>query len=215
MKTKIVSIMAACFCAICFCAKAAEATLITVEIEAVVDSVRDEGNYLEGKIKPADIITGTYTYDSDILDSAPESWLGKYEYSQAPYGMILEVKNFRFETNPRYVDLIIYVSNDGVSPDGDIYSIVSRNNLPLSNGVNIGWMFWQLDDRLGDALSNTNLPLTAPVLADWKYGNLLCIEGIPRQTDFIIYAHVTSAVVPEPGTILLFGLGMLLMRKRI
>jgi len=139
--------------------------------------------------------------------------LGKYEYLQTPYGITLEVGGFRFETNPSDVDFTIYVSNDRVSPTGDIYNIVSNNNLTLSNGVDVGWMFWQLDDRSGQAISNTNLSLTAPFLEDWKDGNLLRIEGVPQQTDFFINSHVTSAV-PEPSTIILLGIGALFLKKR-
>jgi hypothetical protein len=210
MKRGIITIM---ICAVSFCAQPAQATLITIQIEAVVDSVWDGGNYLEGKIKVGDTITGSYTYDSDMPDSAPETWLGKYEYSQAPSGMYLDVGGFKFETDPGNVDFNIYISNDRLSPSGDIYSIVSNSNLPLSNGIKIGWMFWQLNDYSGQAISNTNLTLTAPILADWKSGNLLYIEGVPRQTDFIIHAHVISAI-PEPATILLFSFVLLLMRKR-
>ena len=191
----------------------AKGYLVTITIEAVVDTVDDSGNYLEGQISPGSLITGYYTYESTTPDSAPENWLGKYEHLQTPYGITLEVGGFRFETNPNAVDFTIYISNDRISPMGDIYNIVSNNNSTLSNGVDVGWMYWQLDDRSGQAISNTNLPLTAPILEDWLDGNVLLIEGIPRQTDFIINAHVTSAI-PEPATILLFGLGALLLKKR-
>jgi len=187
----------------------AEAALITIEIEAVVDSVWDDGNYLEGNIQVSDIITGWYTYDSDVVDSAPEVWLGKYEYSQAPYGIILEGGGFRFETDPEDVDFIIDVSNDRVSPSGDIYSVVSNTNLPLSNGTPVENIWWQLNDNTGSALSSDALPATFPFLDDWQ-ANVLSLES---GRAFIIHAHVTS-VIPEPCTILLFGLGTMLLRKR-
>ncbi len=200
-------------CVFCLSVKDTSAYPVTIYIEAEVDTVDDTGNYLEGKISPGDIITGYYTYESTTADSAPENWLGKYENLQIPSGITFEVGGFRFETNPSDVDFTVYVSNDRVSPTGDIYNIVSNNNLTLSNGVDVGWMFWQLDDRSGQAISNTNLSLTAPVLEDWKDGNLLRIEGVPQQTDFFINAHVTSAI-PEPATIMLLGLGAFFIKKR-
>ena len=188
---------------------AAEATLITIEIEGVVDSVWDEGNYLEGKIKRGDIINGTYIYNSDTPDSAEEPWLGKYEYFQDPYGIILEVRGFRFETDPTNVTFNIYVSNDRISPSGDIYNIVSNNNLPLSSGTPVTSIWWQLNDNTGSALLSDALPTTAPVLDNWQ-ANVLDISG---YRTFGIQGHVISAI-PEPATILLFGLGTFLLRKR-
>jgi hypothetical protein len=181
---------------------------VTIYIEAVVDTVEDHGNYLEDQISPGNLITGYYIYELTTPDSSPEDWLGKYEYSQAPYGITLDVGGFRFETNPDDVDFTVYISNDRISPTGDIYNIVSNNNSTLHNGTDVGWMYWQLDDRSGQALSNTSLPLTAPVLGDWQDGNVLRIEGVPRQADFVITAHVTSAV-PEPSSLLLLGTGFL------
>jgi hypothetical protein len=195
--------------ALVFCALAANGALITIEIEAVVDNVWDGGYYLEGKIGPGDTIRGTYSYNSDMPDSATEPWLGEYEYSQHPYGMILGVGDFRFETAPEDVDFIIYVSNDRLSPKGDIYNIVSKSNLPLSNGTPVESIWWQLNDNTGSALSSDALPTTFPFLNDWE-GNVLGIDAYRR---YGISAHVTSAI-PEPCTIILLGLGGLVLRKR-
>lgn len=60
-------------CAAVFYAQQAQATLITIQIEGVVDSVSDDYGYLEGKIKPGDIITGFYTYESTTLVPFPVS----------------------------------------------------------------------------------------------------------------------------------------------
>jgi len=210
MKTEIVSIMAVCFCALS--APPAKAAIVTIEIEAEIDSVSDPYNFFDGNIKVGDIIKGTYTYDSTTQDSATETWLGKYEYSQYPYGMILEVGGFRFEIDSEDMDFTIYVSNDRISPRGDIYSIVSNNNIPLSNGTPVESIWWQLNNPSGTALSSDALTTIAPVLEDWQE-NRLAIYGPSRGVSFGIGAHVTSAI-PEPGTLLLFGLGCLLLRKR-
>jgi len=212
-ESKVMFLVIAILCGLVFSSTPTEATVITIEIEAEIDFLADPSNIFEDSLKVGDMITGSYTYDSDTPDSAPEDWLGKYEYSQAPYGMILEVGDFRFETDPEDVDFIIYVSNDRLSPKGDIWSIVSKNNLLLDYGLSIGWMYWQLNDRSGEVVSSTNLPLTGPILADWQDGNSLRAEGVLRQTDFIIDAHVNSAI-PEPATIILLVMGGLFLRKR-
>jgi hypothetical protein len=57
---------------------------VTIYIEAVVDSVQDSGNYLEGKISPGNLITGYYTYESTTPDSEPLPTHGRYEHSTPP-----------------------------------------------------------------------------------------------------------------------------------
>ena len=217
MKRIILSIIVAGIWGLCFCASPAQAEPITIAIEAVVDRVDDPSSYLGGKIKTGDIIAGTYTYDSSTLDSNPSPSVGDYQHFDPPAGIFLSVGGFDFQTDPANVYFLIEVANDHPWFDPDInkdnYLLISYNNLPLSNDTLVDDISWQLDDRSGQALSNTSLPLTAPVLGDWQDGNSLRVEGVPRQTDFFIDAHVISAI-PEPGTLILLSLGGLLLRFR-
>src|SRR3990167_8859114 len=203
MKTKIVSIMAACFCAISFCAKPAEATLITIGIEAVEDSVLDEGNYLEGKIKVGDVITGFYTYDSSVTRLPGE----RYKFDSPPCGVFLTVGGFDFQTDQSSVDFEMGIGND--LSWGDTYFFISFNNLPLSNGVAVDSIRWQLDDPSGTALDSTALPEGPPILDDWQE-NILTF-GADRL--YGISAHITYAI-PEPASIIMLSVGGLFLRKR-
>jgi hypothetical protein len=199
-------------CGLVFWPLPARATLITIQIEAVVDTVNDSGNYLEGQISPGDIITGYYTYESTTPDTNPIPQVADYLHYATPCGISLTVGDFGFKTDPANVDFLVEIINNYTSGGlHDSYIVMSYNNLPLSNGTSVDTIAWYLRDSSATALSSTELPTTAPVLENWQSGNLLRLYG--ERARYIIDAHVTSAV-PEPGTILLLALGSLLLRKR-
>lgn len=211
MKTaKIIPIVLA-VCGLFFWPLPVHANLITIQIEAVVDSVQDYGNYLEGQISPGDIITGFYTYESTTPDSSPlDPVVGHYYHYSPPAGVLLAVSGFEFRTDPASVVFEMLIIND--NPSGhDIYAFGSFNNLPLSNGASVDRISWQLNDPSGSVFSSDALPTTAPVLEDWQSIYGLILDG--QRGGYIINAHVTSAI-PEPSTILLLGLGGLVLRKR-
>ncbi len=187
-----------------------KASLITIEIEAIVDSVDDDYGYLEGKINPGDTITGFYIYESTTPDSSPDDpVVGHYYHYAPPAGISLTVGGFEFKTDPTNIDFLVGIVND--NPSGhDIYWIHSYNNLDLSNGTLVDSIYWQLNDLTGSVFSSDALPTTAPILDDWQR-NHLRLGG--ERGRYIVDATVTSAI-PEPMSILLLGLGGLLLRKR-
>lgn len=196
-------------CALFFWTLPAEAALITIEIEGVVDIVGDPENLLEGKIKTGDAIVGTYTYDLLTPDSEPYAWAGMYEHRNPPAGISLTVGDFTFATNPDNVDFVVAILNDYPPLLKDQFWMRSYNNISLHSGTMVDIISWQLDDPSGTALSSTSLLTGPPVLSDWQ-SNILVISG---HRTFGIWGHITSAV-PEPTTIFLFGIGFQLLRKR-
>jgi len=196
--------------AVAFCSLPVNGALITVEIEAVVDSVRDEGNHLEGKIKPGDIILGFYVYESTTPDSSPlDPVQGNYWNYAPPAGIALTVGGFNFMGDPFNIAFAVAIRNNIPPGGGDIYSIGSSNNLPLSNGTPVMSIYWQLNGATASVFSTDALPTTVPSLGEWQT-NHLRLETLRM---FSIDAHVTSAI-PEPCTILLFGLcGLMLVRR--
>ena len=208
---KIIAIILAMW-GLVLCPSLAKATLITIEIEGVVDSVWDTGNYLEGKIEAGDTITGYYTYDLSTPDSNPLPEVADYRHRNPPCGISLSVGGFEFKTDPASANFVVKITNGATSGGlDDGYALISYNNLPLSNGTLVDSISWSLRDSSATALSSTELLTTAPILEDWQSGNLLRLYG--QRAGYIVDAHLTS-VIPEPGTILLFGLGTLLLRKR-
>ncbi|MHC4333591.1 MAG: PEP-CTERM sorting domain-containing protein [Planctomycetota bacterium] len=210
MKRGTMLLITAGVCSLAFQSQRADATLITIAIEAEVDYVEDLGNYLEGRINPGDIITGTYTYESTTPDTNPLSQVADYSHYTPPHGISLSLSGFTFVTDPDNINFTIEIINDYTSGGlHDSYGVLSDINLALSNGTPVGHISWWLRDNSATAISTTNLPTTAPILGQWQ-DNILRIES---DRAYIIDAHVTSAV-PEPATILLLGLGGLVLVRR-
>ncbi len=190
----------------------ANGALITIGIEAVVDGVHDPDNYLEGLVNIGDLITGTYTYDTDTADSSPLANVGRYEHYAYPCGISLSVGGLDFGTDPAVPYVLVEVGNDIYVDD---YLMRSHNNLPLSNGTSVNNISWSLQDTSATAITNIELPRTAPVLSDWQV-NYLNIEGPGRRDNILFQGHVTSAVViPEPATILLLGFGAIALIRKV
>ncbi len=168
---------------------------ITIELTAEVTGVYDVYNLFYGRVNVGDILTGTYTYNLLTQDSDSDSTVGTYKHSSSPYGILLTVGGFVFQTDPDRVDFLINVRNS--YPDS--YSLISYNNLPLNDVVAVQQISWQLRDLNGNALDSDALPSTAPALGDWQATvNNILISGVSipiPMMSYYIQAHVTSASV--------------------
>jgi hypothetical protein len=131
------------------------------------------------------------------------------------------VGGFTFKSNPNNLNFSVRVEND-YPGQGDSYFIKSTDNLSLSNNVEVGDIFWRLDAYSSvSPLYNTELPTNAPVLSNWNENNYMLISGgidgsYPCwNKSFYIQAEVFSAIlIPEPISIILFGFGLLALRKQ-
>ena len=187
------------------------AELITIHLTAEVIYVDDLAGLLEGKVNVGDIITGSYSYDSDTPDSSPSSSLGTYWHYTPPYGINLSIGGFVFQTDPDNVNFLLQVDDGYIGGDG--YLIRSYNNLPLTNWVEVDHISWQLNDYSGTALSSDALPITPPVLTDWPDTGYHLTIDLDNGGSSYIRAEVTSAV-PESATVLLLAFGSLLLTRR-
>lgn len=187
------------------------AEMITIKIESKVLDVHYPG--IAGLINVGDIVTGSYTYDSTIDDIYPDDpGVGVYKYNSPPNGIELTVNGYVFKTDADNVNFeIAILDNLGLK---DYYIIHSYNNLPVSMGsydYNITEISWQLEDDSRTAFSSDVLPTTAPVLENFYVGKINIEFG---SGNMLFRSEVTKVeLIPEPCTILLLGLGAVLVRK--
>ena len=158
-------IMAVFFMCLALSSGNLRAEIIEIRITGKITGIDDRRGLLEGQLSAGDIITGRYTYDSSTPDSSALATVGIYQHSIVPYGVTLSAGGFIFQTDPDNVDFLLEVLNNHTGQDG--YLLRSYNNLPLSNGVEVFHISWQLDDYSSTALSSDALPITPPVLEDW------------------------------------------------
>jgi len=171
--------------------------LITIKIVAKVVYIDDRHNLLGGAVNDGDIIEGKYTYDPTTPDTNSAPTVGDYYHTSSSCGIEVKAGGFVFKTDPSDVNFLVEIANDHGSPSpSDNYLLISYNNLPLSDEILVDYILWQLDDDTCTALSSTDLPTTAPVLADWESIFGLTLSGSdpsdPYKT-YLIRAHVTKA----------------------
>jgi hypothetical protein len=193
------------------CAVNLRAEVVTIHLTAEVTYLNDPSGLLDGKINVSDTITGSYIYDSSTPDTDVLNLdtIGHYQHSSSPFGVSLSVGGFTFQTDQDNVDFLFTIINNHY--DKDTYYLASHNNLPLSNGVEIEYIGWQLDDYSSTALSSAALPTNPPVLEDWEYNRLVITFGYKGTS--ILDARVTN-VIPEPATTLFLALGSFVLTRR-
>jgi hypothetical protein len=209
MKTKIITLAIVTCCWACL--NQAQAVPIIIEITGEV--TEGYGSIWGGDIHEGSILTGIYTYESTTPNTSTHSEMGLYVLD-SPYGMDFFVGGFEFKTAPSHSGQFqITIFDNG--PNLDSYEVRSYQNAPLSNGATVGTFFWYLHGS-NSTISSTDLPIVAPVLNQWQYGNILYIWGTDVQgRGYLIEGTATQAVlVPEPLTGVLLMAGVFLLRRR-
>jgi hypothetical protein len=167
---------------------------VKIAFTAKVSDLQDVSNVLEDNVKVGDTLTGTYTYNPSTKDTNADETVGDYHHVKKPYGIIVNAGNLVFKTDPKNVNFLVELVNRDLD---DHYLLRSYTNLPLSNGIPVEHISWQLDNETGESLSSASLKKapTPPKLQDWIDPFGLTIIGGDEsdfENSFFIRAHVDS-----------------------
>lgn len=168
---------------------------ITYEIQAQVDYIYDPGNKLVQRIKPGDNLTGTYTFDSAISDTASSPLYGFYNQKHnTENGFSLKITALSSNTiKTRNID---FHSINTWNDQSDFFYIESKMYAPLGNGLTITFIGLEIFDVTGQALSSDKLSHNPPIISHARDKNLL-ISGRAdgSSEDFELRASISSIVL--------------------
>lgn len=204
--------------AVCSLTTFVHAETIRIDFHGTVDAIQGaEGvavsDYVGSAISEGTSFTGYYLFDSSAQDLGmgfvPNHAV--YQFSESPYGMVVEMGGFTFQTNPDDRMLIATASNDapavGVVPGGDSYSIASaRDAVVVGTGGLKDFRPEMVLSLLGgnDVRDDTQLLLTTEQHAAYSTSTF-SVQGFdPSNEDnsFLIHSgDVVFSAVPEPSSI--------------
>ena len=183
----------------------ARAVPITIEITGEVTSIGGTG--VPDTIQVGDMFSGTYTYDSSTIDSEPINEVGQY-WHDGPYGINVSLGGYEFMTAPGHIGQFLISLRLPPYGNRDYYIIKSYQNTTLPTEIAVEEISWILGDSTQSALDSVDLPITAPELSLWDYN---VFEIIGEGSSFEIKGVVTQSV-PEPSTVFLMMIGILLFK---
>jgi hypothetical protein len=130
--------------------------------------------------------SGTYTFNLGAVNENGFPGVADYWYRSAPYGVAVRIGNHEFKSNPASVEFLIELVHGHYSGI-DNYLFRSYSNSP-TDGVDVAYIEWQLDDPTQTALSSLALSATPPVLSAWQQPFGFTVDG----AGFMIRGQITS-----------------------
>jgi hypothetical protein len=169
------------------CAGTARAQDVTVSFSGTITIVPSMMNPFPD-IVVGTPFTGSYTFNTSIVDNNSIPQVGDYWHTAAPYGVTVTVGTHTFKTDPANVNFLIELCDNFENSDNFVFH--SYNNLP-TEGNPIQIISWQLDDPTQTALSSPAITATAPDLTKWQqFGGLDIMLGNGFPGMQLIRGHV-------------------------
>lgn len=177
---------------------AAQAMPVTVKFTAQVTEAYGTSDWTPGStdIVAGTQFTGTYTYDTDAVDSNASPNIADFYYTNGGGSIQFNIGNHTFATDMINPSCIMELVNDYYGQDN--FCFISYNNVidgvtyPSPYDPNSSVIIdLQFDDFTQTALSSASMPTTALVPANWTQD-----YGLNVQTpDFFVRAKLTSLTI--------------------
>lgn len=195
----------AAFCALLGTASAQVTIPAHFKFSGVIDQAVFDPSSPYGPIGPGTPFSGAYYFDISAPDEIADPNVGSYT-TPWPFGsMSININNFHFVADD--FSNIGIVDNPGSGPDQ--YTVYAQRGTP--GGLSPYWTMTLYLEGPSDAFTGDDSPTVPPNL-DLFYIRNLTFEGVVVGeggvlTQFEIMGTVGSLQVPEPGSLLLLGIG--------
>ena len=210
-------------------------SLMRIEVEGIVDSIYTGGALaLDGSIQIGSTMKGYALYDSEASDRNNYGHTGDY-----PVSLIwMEIGSYVFYDGPMAIDSGFYVVTDYPEP-GVRYNVCSFqgkfDGIVYLNGVEKRYedLIWEYVSPAsgnlslmylsnGTLVADDSLPQSMPDISAFRsnrpfHAGIDCVgPGDSDRGTFQIFGQITSVrIIPEPTTVCLLGIGvMMLLRRR-
>lgn len=204
-------------------ARPADALLVVPwEDHGTVSDVIDPTGLLDGSVAAGDAFAAFFAFDYDLVGT-PTSAGTVYSHTTPPFGLVVEVGDYVFQTDPNDVLFDVLISE---SPTEDWYTFESFSNLTVPqtglpdlriDSLYVGYhdrtghmLFYGEEDRqLGTPPSLPQDPINSEIftlVSGCAVGPLACD---PASSFAIRFDQLQSHIGPEPSLPLLLGVAAL------
>jgi hypothetical protein len=175
-----------------FTGSAASADSVTFKIQATVDHIHDPDHVLAQRIRLGDTFSGTYSFDTNVSDTASSPLYGFYNQSNNNLsGFELRIKTLSAQAiKTRNTD---FHSINTWNDQSDFYYVENKMYSPIGDGLAITFIGLEVFDVSGQALYTDQLTHNPPSISFARDKNILVSGRAENSTaDFEFRATITS-----------------------
>lgn len=202
--------------ALLFVTGSANAMLITYQYSGEVTTILhdDSSGIFSSTFAVGDAINGTYTLDTSIVATYPRPTFARYAGNS--FDVTIGSQHFYGSAEHR-----VFNDDPVVLPGStrDVFSIINETGTyssPVIGDLVSSTFFIQFFDSTASALSSLDMVLDPPPLSSFDQQiNGLRLDNASNPDDYgglyFVLNSLTRVTVPEPASIALLGLGLLLL----